>query len=158
MFLVLDGVFQDDHGDFPKGAYARNPLGTAHTPASEAGCTILVQLWQFAADTENAVCVHQAAHDYHADAIHPGVRVAICTMMRTNASARSDGPPALTPRLIYPEAQSFSCSRGHSRKTGKSSWKVTDCACQQGPACAQALVLRARRYGSRPGTSSNHLV
>jgi anti-sigma factor ChrR (cupin superfamily) len=24
-FLVLDGVFQDDHGDFPAGSYVRNP-------------------------------------------------------------------------------------------------------------------------------------
>ena len=24
-FLVLDGVFQDEHGDFPTGFYVRNP-------------------------------------------------------------------------------------------------------------------------------------
>ncbi len=49
-FLVLEGVFQDEHGDFPEGAYVRNPPGTAHTPASEPGCTILVKLWQFDPD------------------------------------------------------------------------------------------------------------
>ncbi len=46
-FLVLDGVFQDEHGDFPAGSYLRNPPGTSHTPRSEPGCTILVKLWQF---------------------------------------------------------------------------------------------------------------
>lgn len=45
--LVLDGVFQDEHGDYPPGCYFRNPPGTAHRPASAGGCTIFVRLWQF---------------------------------------------------------------------------------------------------------------
>ncbi len=48
--LVLDGVFQDEHGDYPAGAYFRNPPGTAHRPASETGCTLFVRLWQFNRD------------------------------------------------------------------------------------------------------------
>lgn len=46
-FIVLDGVFQDEHGDFPKGTYVRNPPTTSHTPRSDEGCTIFVKLWQF---------------------------------------------------------------------------------------------------------------
>lgn len=46
-FLVLEGVFQDEQGDFPAGSYIRNPPGSRHTPGSEAGCTIFVKLWQF---------------------------------------------------------------------------------------------------------------
>ena len=46
-FLVLDGVFQDEHGDFPAGSYIRNPPQSSHTPGSEPGCTIFVKLWQF---------------------------------------------------------------------------------------------------------------
>lgn len=46
-FIVLDGVFQDEHGDFPEGTYVRNPPTTSHTPGSEPGCTIFVKLWQF---------------------------------------------------------------------------------------------------------------
>lgn len=46
-FLVLEGVFQDEHGDFPPGSYIRNPPESSHTPGSEPGCTILVKLWQF---------------------------------------------------------------------------------------------------------------
>ncbi len=45
-FLVLDGVFTDEHGDFGPGTYMRNPVGSAHTPSSAAGCTILLKLWQ----------------------------------------------------------------------------------------------------------------
>ena len=46
-FIVLDGVFQDEHGDFPAGSYVRNPPTTSHSPGSETGCTIFVKLWQF---------------------------------------------------------------------------------------------------------------
>jgi len=46
-FLVLDGVFQDEHGDYPAGSYVRNPPTSRHTPGSSAGCTIFVKLWQF---------------------------------------------------------------------------------------------------------------
>ena len=47
-FIVLDGVFSDEHGDFPAGSYVRNPPGTAHKPHSEPGCVIFVKLRQFA--------------------------------------------------------------------------------------------------------------
>jgi anti-sigma factor ChrR (cupin superfamily) len=57
-FLVLDGVFQDEHGDYPVGTYVRNPPGTAHAPASKDGCTIFVRLWQFRAN-DRAVTVRQ---------------------------------------------------------------------------------------------------
>jgi len=51
--LVLDGIFSDEHGDYPAGTYLRNPPGTSHQPFSENGCTLLVKLWQFAAsDTQ----------------------------------------------------------------------------------------------------------
>ena len=46
-FLVLEGVFQDEHGDFPAGSYVRNPPGSRHTPGSAPGCIIFVKLWQF---------------------------------------------------------------------------------------------------------------
>lgn len=52
-FIVLDGVFQDEHGDFPAGTYVRNPPTTAHTPGSDEGCTIFVKLWQFDMDDRN---------------------------------------------------------------------------------------------------------
>lgn len=46
-FLVLDGVFQDEHGDYPAGWYVRNPPTSRHTPGAEQGCVIFVKLWQF---------------------------------------------------------------------------------------------------------------
>ncbi|SDC95696.1 cupin domain-containing protein [Ruegeria marina] len=46
-YLVLDGVFQDETGDFPEGFYVRNPPKSSHRPATEPGATILVKLHQF---------------------------------------------------------------------------------------------------------------
>ena len=46
-FIVLEGVFQDEHADYPAGSYVRNPIGTHHVPRSDDGCTIFVKLWQF---------------------------------------------------------------------------------------------------------------
>lgn len=46
-FIVLEGVFQDEHGDYPAGTYVRNPPTTSHTPGAAEGCTIFVKLWQF---------------------------------------------------------------------------------------------------------------
>lgn len=48
--LVLDGIFSDEHGDYPAGSYLRNPPGSSHQPFSINGCTLLVKLWQFAAE------------------------------------------------------------------------------------------------------------
>lgn len=46
-FIVLEGVFSDEHGDYPAGTYIRNPPGTSHTPGSASGCVIWVKLRQF---------------------------------------------------------------------------------------------------------------
>lgn len=45
--LVLDGVFSDEHGDWPAGTYLLNPEGFRHAPFSKPGCTLLVKLRQF---------------------------------------------------------------------------------------------------------------
>jgi len=55
-FIVLDGVFEDDYGDWPTGSYVRNPPGSEHTPASKPGCTIFVKLWQF--DPNDRTFIH----------------------------------------------------------------------------------------------------
>ncbi|MCR4507802.1 cupin domain-containing protein [Pseudomonas sp. 32.2.56] len=46
-FLVLDGVFSNEHGDYPAGSYVLNPIGSHHAPFSCEACTIFVKLMQF---------------------------------------------------------------------------------------------------------------
>ncbi|RVT86815.1 cupin [Rhodobacteraceae bacterium CCMM004] len=59
-FVVLEGVFQDEHGDYPAGTYVRNPPTSSHTPGSAPGCTILVKLWQFHPDDRTHVRMDMA--------------------------------------------------------------------------------------------------
>ena len=45
--LVLDGVFADEHGDYPAGTYLLNPDGSHHAPRSDVGCLLFVRLRQY---------------------------------------------------------------------------------------------------------------
>ncbi len=54
-YLVLEGVFQDETGDFPVGSYVRNPPTSSHTPSAKEGATILVKLHQFDPDDRTEV-------------------------------------------------------------------------------------------------------
>ncbi len=46
-YLVLDGIFSDETGDYHQGMYVRNPIGSRHKPYTKDGTTILVKLQQF---------------------------------------------------------------------------------------------------------------
>lgn len=74
-FIVLDGVFQDEHGDYPAGSYIRNPPTSSHTPGSEVGCTIFVKLWQFDADDRTQVKIDMNKMASVPRAGHAGVEV-----------------------------------------------------------------------------------
>ncbi|WP_227268202.1 cupin domain-containing protein [Roseobacter weihaiensis] len=74
-FIVLEGVFSDDHGDFPAGSYVRNPPTSAHTPRSEEGCTIFVKLWQFQPDDRTHVVIDMTKMEYLPDVTRPGIDV-----------------------------------------------------------------------------------
>ena len=63
-FLVLDGVFQDEHGDYPAGTYVRNPVGTEHTPSAADGCMILVKLGQYQAGDTRQFSINTLAQEY----------------------------------------------------------------------------------------------
>jgi len=45
--LVLDGVFSDEHGDYPADTFLMNPHGSRHSPRSDSGCTLFVRLRQY---------------------------------------------------------------------------------------------------------------
>lgn len=74
-FLVLDGVFQDEHGDYPAGTYVRNPPTSRHTPSSAEGCTILVKLHQFDLADRTQVRIDTRKSWFVDDAARPGAAV-----------------------------------------------------------------------------------
>ncbi|MGH6892288.1 MAG: cupin domain-containing protein [Dongiaceae bacterium] len=74
-FLVLDGVFQDEQGDYPAGSYVRNPPTSSHTPGSELGCIIFVKLWQFEADDRMHVRIDTGKTPFSPAPDRPSVHV-----------------------------------------------------------------------------------
>src|SRR5262245_57990297 len=74
-FLVLEGIFSDEHGDFPAGSYIRDPPTSRHTPGSEQGCTIFVKLWQFALDDRTDVRTHTHSEPFASSPEEAGVEV-----------------------------------------------------------------------------------
>lgn len=73
-YLVLDGVFSDENGDFPAGTYVRNPPGTAHAPKTREGCTIFVKLRQFDPADRTGVAINTVSEAYREEG-EPGVAV-----------------------------------------------------------------------------------
>ncbi|MEL7125387.1 MAG: cupin domain-containing protein [Pseudomonadota bacterium] len=72
-YIVLEGVFQDEAGDFPVGTYVRNPPTSRHTPASEPGATIFVKLWQFDPEDREHVRIDMNAVPLEGDPTRLGV-------------------------------------------------------------------------------------
>ena len=58
--FVLEGVFADEHGEYPAGTWFLNPDGSRHTPRSPQGCIIFVRLRQFPGK-ERPQLVHDTA-------------------------------------------------------------------------------------------------
>ena len=46
--FVIDGTFQDEHGDYPRGTWLRSPHLSTHNPFSREGCLILVKVGHLA--------------------------------------------------------------------------------------------------------------
>ena len=74
-FLVLEGIFSDEHGDFPAGTYIRNPPTSRHTPGSRTGCTIFVKLWQFQLDDRTQVRIDTTARPFCRVPVAPGLEL-----------------------------------------------------------------------------------
>jgi anti-sigma factor ChrR (cupin superfamily) len=62
--FVLEGIFSDEHGDYPAGSYLRNPDGSAHSPHSDNGCTLFVKLCQFAPGDRSVVRIDTNKTDW----------------------------------------------------------------------------------------------
>lgn len=67
--LVLEGVFSDEHGDWPAGTFLLNPEGFRHTPFSKPGCVLFVKLRQFPGKQRRHVVVDTNALAWEPSAI-----------------------------------------------------------------------------------------
>ena len=70
--LVLEGVFSDEHGDWPAGTYLLNPEGFRHAPFSKDGCLLFVKLRQYAGEGRVHVATQTRALEWKPSPL-PGV-------------------------------------------------------------------------------------
>lgn len=70
---MLEGVFSDEHGDYPAGTYVLNPPGSSHAPYSRAGCLLFVKLCQYAGPGRKRVVLDTARMEWRPEPI-AGIR------------------------------------------------------------------------------------
>jgi len=73
-FLVLDGIFEDENGQYPAGTYVKNPPGTSHTPFTQHGCTLFVKLRYMTEDDQEHCVIHTASAHWYPGLV-PGLSV-----------------------------------------------------------------------------------
>jgi anti-sigma factor ChrR (cupin superfamily) len=76
-FLVLEGIFSDEHGDYPAGTYVRNAPGSRHSPRTDPGCTILVKLRQMPLTEQQRVVVDTTTSDWEAGDVEGHARLGL---------------------------------------------------------------------------------
>ena len=106
-FIVLEGVFQDEHGDFPAGSYIRNPPQSRHTPGSKPGCTIFVKLWQFDPADRTHVRVDTGKMPYLRTVQRPDVEIMPLFRDQNEDVRLERWPPATRVRLAVPGGAEF---------------------------------------------------
>jgi anti-sigma factor ChrR (cupin superfamily) len=107
-FLVLDGTFSDDYGDFPAGTYVRNPVGSKHMPHTDGGCLILVKLWWMHPDDQEFVRVDTSREDLWQPSNAPGIEVMQLHRFRDETTALYRlAPGARMPARRLPGGEEF---------------------------------------------------
>lgn len=65
-YIVLEGTFADENGEYPAGTYVRNPIGTFHSPRVGAeGAVILVKLRQLSEQDLDPVVINTTSAQWH---------------------------------------------------------------------------------------------
>lgn len=117
-FIVLDGVFQDEHGDYPAGSYIRNPPASRHTPGSAQGCIIFVKLWQFAAEDRTHVVVDMNQMGKTGDPLRRGVAVTPLFEDERETVQLEHWEPGARVQLGYPDGAELLVLAGDFRDAG----------------------------------------
>ena len=152
-FLVLDGVFQDEHGDFPAGTYVRNPPQSSHTPGSKPGCTMFVKLWQF--DLADRTHVRLDTNKLALLEVKERDGVSLMPLFKdAHEDVRLEQWAAGTRSSLIPRAGlRCSCSRVAFARKGRRTRRSHGCGCPWGRISPRASAARAAACGSRRATS-----
>jgi hypothetical protein len=153
-FLVLDGVFQDEHGEYPAGYYVRNPPTSAHTPGSTRGCTLFVKLWQFEPKDRAEIRLDTNAMQFTSDQHRPGVAVKPLFQDRLETVRLERWKPQARIELALPGGMELLVLEGDFTEGGEifrpQSWLRLP--------CGSTLHAAAGRSGCRVWVKAAHLA
>lgn len=99
-YLVLDGVFSDENGDYGAGTYVRNPPGSSHAPFTREGCTIFVKLRQMPDHEQETI--HRDAFAHPAPASGEAVRHGLFAAPHETVAVEALGPGGSLPAGSLP--------------------------------------------------------
>jgi hypothetical protein len=153
-FLVLDGVFQDERGDYPAGSYIRNPPTSRHTPGSSGAACFSSSSGNSISRTAQRCAGTSKRRLIRARQIEPVLKSTRCSTTSARRCAWSAGHRIRESRSTFRTAANFSCSMARSRKAAKALRRTPGCGFLRWGGSAPALAGAAARCGLRPATSN----
>jgi len=151
-FLVLEGVFQDERGDYPAGTYVRNPPTSSHTPGSEPGCTIFVKLWQFDPDDRTQLRIDTSIVSFAPVAGIPGVAVAPLFENTEESGGWNAGCPAPLSKRPFGVGSSCSSWMAASPKAARCSRAIPGRGCRRRQRCERRQGRKVAASGPNRDT------
>ena len=130
--LVLEGVFSDEHGDWPAGTYLLNPEGFRHAPFSREGCVLFVKLRQYPSRTRAHIVVVTPSVPWE-----PGDRAGVEIRPLYSQAGFADHvrssvgrPTSTSVSAVTPAAPSYSCCAARSKTGRDDSRSAPGCDCR----------------------------
>jgi len=151
--LVLDGVFSDEHGDWPAGTYLLNPEGFRHAPFSRDGCILFVKLRQLPGRTRDHVAIRTESMPWQVTqragvAVRPlYVQAGFADSMRLERWSRN----APLKRIDYPHGAELLVLEGSFADAegafGRGTWLRLPPGASHAPSTADGCVLYIKEGG-----------
>lgn len=151
--LVLEGVFSDEHGDWPAGSYLLNPEGFRHTPFSREGCLLFVKLRQYPGRDRAHVALMTREIDWQPGS-SPYIEIKPLYAQQQYSDSvhleRWEHSAALDP-ITYPEGAEIFVLDGEFRDEtgvhGTHSWLRLPAGATHSPSTAAGCTLYVKRGG-----------
>jgi anti-sigma factor ChrR (cupin superfamily) len=151
--FVLDGVFSDEHGDWPAGTYLLNPEGFRHTPFSRDGCVLFVKLRQYPGRAREHVATRTETVPWQ-----PTARAGVTTRLLYSQAGFADStrlerwsPGARLGRVEYPSGAELFVIEGSFADDGgrfpQGSWLRLPPGAALSPSSDEGCVLYIKEGG-----------
>lgn len=150
--FVLEGVFSDEHGDWPAGTYLLNPEGFRHAPFSRDGCVLFVKLRQFPGREREHVALRTDALAWQPAAAGVAVRpLYVQAGFADTMRLERWSPGAALGSVVYPNGAELFVLEGSFRDAdgefARGAWLRLPPGAAHSPSTAEGCVLYIKEGG-----------